>query len=129
MVYYLRMMYIRRIKNKRNNTELKLFIWTIKMVKDFEERKSKWLRDLIRFLPLKSQFVLSGNVRDLQIEDKESGAVVRSLTSCLNGELRAYGYSQVLCYDSVNGFKSIDPVTGQQSYEAAENLMKQLGIV
>jgi hypothetical protein len=27
----------------------------------------RWLRDLRRFLPLKSQFVLSGNVRDLQI--------------------------------------------------------------
>ena len=27
----------------------------------------RWLRDLIRFLPLKSQFVLSGNVRDLQL--------------------------------------------------------------
>ena len=40
------------------------------MIKDLEIRKSKWLRDLIRFLPLKSQFVLSGNVRDLQIEDK-----------------------------------------------------------
>jgi hypothetical protein len=26
----------------------------------------RWLRDLLRFLPLKSQFVLSGNIRDLQ---------------------------------------------------------------
>ena len=58
------------------------------MIKDLEVRKSKWLRDLLRFLPLKSQFVLSGNVRDLQTEDKSNGAVVRSLTSCLNTELR-----------------------------------------
>jgi len=27
----------------------------------------RWLRDITRFLPLKSQFVLSGNVRDLQV--------------------------------------------------------------
>ena len=92
-----------------------------------EIRRSKWLRDLIRFLPLKSQFVLSGNVRDLQIENKTNGAVVRSLTSCLNGELRAYGYSQVLCYDFVNGFKIIDSA-GQQASETAEHFMKQLGI-
>ena len=98
------------------------------MIKDLEAQKPKWLRDLIRFLPLKSQFVLSGNVRDLQIENKMSGAVVRSLTSCLNGELRAYGYSHVLSYDFVNGFKIVDPATDYQRPEAGENLMKQLGL-
>ena len=98
------------------------------MIKDLEIRKSKWLRDLIRFLPLKSQFVLSGNVRDLQIEDKMSGAVVRSLNSCLSGELRAHGYSHILSYDFVNGFKIIDQATDHQGYESAENLMKQLGL-
>lgn len=98
------------------------------MLNNFEIQKSKWLRDLIRFLPLKSQFVLSGNVRDLQIENKTSGAIVRPLTSYLNGELRTYGYSHVLCYDFINGFKIIDPLNDQQSYEAAENIMKQLGL-
>ena len=98
------------------------------MIKKLEMSKAKWLRDLIRFLPLKSQFVLSGNVRDLQLEEKANGAIVRSLISCLNEELRTYGYSQVLCYDFVNGFKSIDPITGQYGSEAAESLMKQLGL-
>ncbi len=32
-------------------------------------RKIRWVRDLLRFLPLKSQFVLSGNVRDLQVHE------------------------------------------------------------
>ena len=98
------------------------------MIKDFEDRRSKWLCDLIRFLPLKSQFVISGNVRDIQIVDKASRSVVRSLISCLNGELRAYGYSQVLCYDFVNGFKNIDLMPGQQGYESAENQMKKFGL-
>ena len=98
------------------------------MHKYFEARRSKWLRDLLRFLPLKSQFVLSGNVRDLQIEDKESGAVVRSLTSCLSEELRAYGYIHVLCYDTINGFKNIGSLTGQPNFESSEGLMKQLGL-
>lgn len=89
---------------------------------------SKWLSDLLRFLPLKSQFILSGNIHDLQIENKESGAVVRSLNSCLNRELLAYGYSQVLCYDFINGFKGIDLVPGTQGYNDLENLMKQLGL-
>ncbi|PIS03105.1 MAG: ATPase [Chlamydiae bacterium CG10_big_fil_rev_8_21_14_0_10_42_34] len=98
------------------------------MIKDFVVTRSKWLCDLLRFLPLKSQFVLSGNVRDLQTEDKSSGAVVRSLTSCLNAELRQYGYSHVLSYDFINGFKIIDPMSTHSSHEAAENIMKQLGL-
>jgi ATP-dependent Clp protease ATP-binding subunit ClpA len=77
---------------------------------------------------LKSQFVLSGNVRDLQTEDKSNGAVVRSLTSCLNTELRQYGYSHVLSYDFINGFKIIDPMSTHSSHESAENIMKQLGL-
>lgn len=98
------------------------------MVEKIEFQQAKWMRDLKRFLPLKSQFVLSGNVRDLQIEGKPGGTVVKPLTFCLNGELRNYGYSQVLCFDLINGFKIIDQVNGQQSLEAAESLMKQLGL-
>ena len=96
------------------------------MIKDLKVRKSKWLRDLLRFLPLKSQFVLSGNVRDLQTEDKSNGADVCSLTSCLNTELRQYGYSHVLSYDFINGFKIIDPMSTHSCHESAENIMKQL---
>ena len=32
----------------------------------YQFNKPRWMRDLVRFLPLKSQFVLSGNIRDLQ---------------------------------------------------------------
>ena len=35
--------------------------------------KPRWARELHRFLPLKGQFVLSGNVRDLQIIEPEPG--------------------------------------------------------
>ena len=35
--------------------------------------KPRWLRDLARFLPLKSQFVLSGNVFDLQTYEESRG--------------------------------------------------------
>jgi ATP-dependent Clp protease ATP-binding subunit ClpA len=93
----------------------------------FEDKKSKWLRDLLRFLPLKSQFVLSGNIRDFQIEDKPNGAVVRSFTSYLNNELKSYGYSHVLCYDVVNGFQNTESVLNQNNIEI-ENLMKHLGL-
>ena len=94
---------------------------------EFEDKKSKWLRDLIRFLPLKSQFILSGNVRDLQIEDKLK-PVVRSFTSYLNRELQTYGYAHVLSYDIVNGFKSLGLTAEHQNYSDIANLMNQLGL-
>ncbi len=98
------------------------------MINELEDQRSKWLRDLIRFLPLKSQFVLSGNVHDLHSENKASGSVFRPLVSCLNSELRSHGYSLVLCYDFINGFRIIDISSGQQEYEVAVSYMKQLGL-
>jgi hypothetical protein len=41
--------------------------------------KPRWIRDLIRFLPLKSQFVLSGNVRDLQLIEPQPGCCFQHL--------------------------------------------------
>jgi len=40
--------------------------------------RPRWLRDLLRFVPLKSQFVLSGNVRDLQLCELAPGTVPES---------------------------------------------------
>jgi len=94
------------------------------MTQDVGNIKARWLRDLIRFLPLKSQFVLSGNVRDLQLEEKGNSSVVRPLPACLSAELRGFGYSQVLCFDFINGFKVTDPSQLNQT----EILMKQLGL-
>src|SRR5215472_3633070 len=49
--------------------------------------KPRWLRDLVRFLPLKSQFVLSGNVRDLQISETTPGIFAAvPLSECLHRE-------------------------------------------
>ncbi len=69
--------------------------------------KSRWLRDLIRFLPLKSQFVLSGNVRDLQLSQSASGSHVPvPLVHAIHLELLAQGYGATLLYDLVTGFRA-----------------------
>ncbi|MBA2656823.1 MAG: ATP-dependent Clp protease ATP-binding subunit [Tatlockia sp.] len=94
------------------------------MIKELETIRPKWLSDLIRFLPLKSQFVLSGNVRDLQID----GKTFRPLISCINAELRTYGYSQVLSFDIINGFKILELASNQQNLNYSEHFMKQLGL-
>ncbi len=72
--------------------------------------KPRWLRDLCRFLPLKSQFVLSGNVRDLQTSEVAPGVVAAlPLLSLLGSELQLAGFQHVLAYDLVAGFRVLAP--------------------
>ncbi|MGO7181123.1 AAA family ATPase [Rhizobium brockwellii] len=67
--------------------------------------KLTWLRDLVRFLPLKSQFVLSGNVRDLQAyEIAQDTVAALPLGLCLQRELQSCGYRDVISFSPTVGF-------------------------
>lgn len=71
--------------------------------------KPRWLRDLLRFLPLKSQFVLSGNVRDLQASEVAPGIVTAlPLDACLRDALRDAGFGHVLMWNPLTGFSVLD---------------------
>jgi energy-coupling factor transporter ATP-binding protein EcfA2 len=86
--------------------------------------KPRWLRDLRRFLPLKPQFVVSGNVRDHQLSEVTPGAPVPvSLAAALRSELREAGFAVVLYFDPVNGFRPLlapgeDPQTALSTMAA-----------
>jgi len=70
-----------------------------------ENVKPRWIRDLLRFAPLKSQFVLTGNVRDFQIREMSPGAFIwHDIDEYLSFELKEYGYDAVVLYDPVTGF-------------------------
>ena len=88
--------------------------------------KPRWARDLARFLPLKSQFVLSGNVRDLQIAPTGGGVASQPLLQYLAMELREFGYQQVIGYDPIAGFRVL-PLPGE-SPEAGERLLTEFGL-
>lgn len=66
----------------------------------------RWSRDLLRFLPLKSQFLLSGNIRDrYPWKDRAVGrARPLPLLGYLGALLRTAGISHLLAFDPVNGF-------------------------
>ena len=89
--------------------------------------KPRWLRDFARFLPLKSQFVLSGNVRDLQVSETSSGTFAAvSLTQALHQELKASDYGATLIYDLVSGFI---PFGGSEvEVAASRQLMERVGL-
>jgi hypothetical protein len=64
----------------------------------------RWLRDLERFLPLKSQFILTGNIRDLAVRSVGGSLTAVPLKSLLAASLFEAGYSAILDYDPVTGF-------------------------
>ncbi len=80
------------------------------------DHKPRWLRDLLRFLPLKSQFVLSGNVQDLQAYEVQPGTVSTiPLQAAIARELYSAGYSDVLSIDCVRGARLISKTGNLQS--------------
>jgi hypothetical protein len=65
----------------------------------------RWALDLARFLPLKSQFVVTGNVRDRYPWEAAPGKFhPLPLTMFLSELLRTAGVTRVLAFDPLNGF-------------------------
>jgi ATP-dependent Clp protease ATP-binding subunit ClpA len=80
----------------------------------------RWARDVFRFLPVKSQFVLSGNVRDRYPYPVEPGKFLpMSLTQYLTEALRLVGYERFLSFNKVEGFSVIVP-RGENEHEVRE---------
>ncbi|MCA8085693.1 AAA family ATPase [Burkholderia cenocepacia] len=89
--------------------------------------KPRWLRDLLRFLPLKSQFVLSGNVRDLQAGEIAPDVVTaQSLVNTLGNNLREAGYAQLIVWNPVSGFTV--PESRLPPTEPADDTLRRLGL-
>ena len=89
--------------------------------------KPRWMRDLLRFLPLKSQFVLSGNIRDLQACEITPGVVTPlPFTAALCGSLRAAGYAHIVEWDPVSGFKCAETSGGAAG--GADDTLRLLGL-
>ena len=68
--------------------------------------KPRWLRDLLRFLSLKSQFVLSGNIQDLHVHEISVGVLAAApLQTSLAIELYQRGFEHVIACDVVRGVR------------------------
>jgi hypothetical protein len=102
-----------------------LELWTVQVI---STQKPRWLRDLVRFLPLRSQFVLSGNVRDLHIHEPAPGEVTAvPLATILVDQLKGSGYERIVTFDPVAGFRSI--AAPDASAEAGDEFLRGLGLL
>jgi len=90
--------------------------------------RPRWIRDLVRFLPLRSQFVLSGNIRDQYPVEIQPGLVMPlPLVPCLVTELKQAGMAHFLAYDPAQGF-SIPVVIGLDAAAEREFFSSLLGL-
>ncbi|TMI99574.1 MAG: ATP-dependent Clp protease ATP-binding subunit [Alphaproteobacteria bacterium] len=90
-------------------------------------QKARWIRDLLRFLPLRSQFVLSGNVRDLQAHEVAPREIAAApLITTLSDELHKSGYANVVSFDLLAGFRVVQ---GRETTAAnADDILRRLGL-
>ncbi len=89
--------------------------------------KPRWVKDLRRFLPLKSQFVLSGNVRDRYPRAGPSGdPLILPLLSYVGAELVEAGIRRVIGFDPARGF-GVPAILGRDA-KADLAYFSQLGI-
>ncbi|WP_313316456.1 AAA family ATPase [Stenotrophomonas sp.] len=94
-------------------------------------QKPRWLRDLVRFLPLKSQFVLSGNVGDLQVSEISPGVLTpQTFNVNLRDALLEAGFSQVIGWDPLTGFRVLGRPASDDAgdVEAGDALLRELGL-
>src|SRR5262245_34218230 len=107
-----------RIGEQRRN-------WGMGSMSELAYEKPRWTRDLLRFLPLKSQFVLSGNVRDRYPRLGAKGELaILPLVTYLGAELVEAGIERVIVFDPARGFR-LPPIPGRdlkadQSYFAEQ---------
>ena len=89
--------------------------------------KPRWTKDFLRFLPLKSQFLLSGNVRDRYPRLGAQGELtILPLVAYLGAELVEAGIERVIAYDPARGFR-MPPIPGRdlkagQAYFAGQGI-------
>jgi ATP-dependent Clp protease ATP-binding subunit ClpA len=76
----------------------------------------RWIRDVLRFVAIRSQFILSGNVRDRYPFAPEPGKhVPLGLSQYLVEMLRLRGYTHFLSYNILEGFSPLVPRGGNEA--------------
>src|SRR4051812_9070802 len=69
------------------------------------ELTPRWIRDLMRLVSIRSQFVVAGNIRDSFLTPLENGSTLAPLLRCLWIYLARLDYRFILVYDPVEGLR------------------------
>lgn len=77
---------------------------------DRSESWPRWIEDLRRLLPIRSQFILSGNIRDVFLARSGDTAQLTPLMCCLWRFVESLNFSFLLIYDRIDGIRVYPPV-------------------
>lgn len=88
-----------------------------------DHAQSRWRQDIETFEGVRSTFLLTGNVHDLQLEFDGDTCFADTLDGCLYSLLTSMGFSRVVFYDRVRSFyNEIDPGMADEFLRWAGNL-------
>jgi ATP-dependent Clp protease ATP-binding subunit ClpB len=65
----------------------------------------RWIRELTRFLPIRSQFVVAGNIRDSFLTPLGDELTLAPLLRCMWAHLAPLDYRFLLVYDPIDGLR------------------------
>ena len=82
--------------------------------------RPRWLADLARTLPIRSQFIVSGNIRDSCLAPVGGAPALVPLMRALWETLRPMGFECLLVYDPADGIRAYPDQPAQR--ELAEKL-------
>jgi ATP-dependent Clp protease ATP-binding subunit ClpB len=82
----------------------------------------RWLMDIERLLPIRSQFIVSGSIRDSFLVSTGSGMTMVPLLRALWERLKPLGYQFFLVFDSVDGVRVYPDEAAKR--ELVENLFE-----
>lgn len=68
----------------------------------------KWAKEIVRFLSVKSQFILWGNIYDVYPMDLQGDIITLSVNDYLKALLKDNGYTLVINYEPLNGFSLLE---------------------
>lgn len=78
----------------------------------------RWVGDIERLLPIRSQFILTGNVRDVFLTPSGAESYLAPLLSCLWASLEREGYQFLLVYDRIDGIRVLPQAAAAQDKAA-----------
>src|SRR5688572_18445203 len=93
----------------------------------------KWSKEIIRFLTVKPQFILWGNIYDVYPIELNSNITTLKLPDYLKTLLKSHGYNLLLNYQPLEGFHLLEgepdvfkSITGESFKKTTEPLISTL---
>lgn len=88
----------------------------------------RWVKDIKRFINIKSQFILSGNIRDIYPFYNQERFLPLQLKYFLMENLQVEGFKYFISYDSIDGFSIAQNVGPENEKEITDFFYNKFGI-